>query len=369
MTFTSCTVNESAVSKKDRETQLGILANILSLFVVMSSVVFELDSPARAICGLPPNFFGNEENDSHYFVLGTSNCFSDSRICIIEYQEESNNVFPLKSWNFPEEVLSLSTPLESEKPLFSVVFSSFSELYEIVEREHKLLISLSTSYSQILWPADKRGEGCVAVLEKSIFALDLKDGRDGESFLLFQYNDRKINCMSLDPFHSSNCLCGTNNGLSLIDLRSGKDQIHYSFSSGGVNPVRCVDFSPANPGRFLATGLDGIIRVYDTRMNLEISKSSFLAHGHTVHKALFNPFHDNLVISGSSDQSLRLWDLSTKGDQVPIQSTNDFQDSVANVCWSNTSPWIFAGLSYNGKVIVDTVLDEKKMSILLEEDI
>lgn len=333
------------------------------------SAVFELDSPSRAICPLPQKLGSSEEAESHPFLLGTSNCLGGNKVCVIEYQEDSNNVIPLKSWTFPDEVLALNTPTQTEKSLFSAAFSFSCGIYEIVDDELKTLVSLNTPYNQILWPADKRGEECIGALEEAIFSLKLEEGRAGDSSLLFKYDDKKISCLSLDPFHSFSCLCGTNTGISFVDLRSGKEQFFYDFFRYGINPIICLDFSPATPGRFLAAGADGIIRVYDIRMHSACESSHFFAHGHTIHKCLFNPFHDKLVMSCSSDQSLRLWDLSKKVDQAPIQSINEFQDSVVNQCWSDTSPWIFAGLSYSGKVIIDNVVNEKKMSILLEEDI
>lgn len=337
---------------------------------MMSSAVFELESSACAICPFSSIRLGSEEHDSHSFLVGTSNCFGDNKISIIIFQEDSNSIVSFKSWKISNEVRSLSAPLQSSKSFFSAIFSSSAAIFEIVDDERKLITSLDSPYFDILWPNDKHNRECVATEKQSIVSINLDDGRCGSESLLYRFFDRRISCVSLDPFHLFSCLCGTNNGLSLIDFRSGKEELLFNFISHGLNSLECVNHSPVSPGRFLTSGKDGIIRVYDNRMNSVCCVSSlFSAHGHTVHKCLFNPFYDMLLISCSSDQSVRLWDLSKKVEQTLIQSTSEFQDSVVNLCWSDTSPWIYAGLSFNGKVVLDTVMKEKKMAILLEEDI
>jgi hypothetical protein len=51
-----------------------------------------------------------------------------------------------------------------------------------------------------------------------------------------------------------------------------------------------------------------------------------------------------------------------------IATLTDFGDSVGSCCWSlaNESPWVFAAVSWNGKVLVDTVSQQIVQNILLD---
>lgn len=74
--------------------------------------------------------------------------------------------------------------------------------------------------------------------------------------------------------------------------------------------------------------------------------------------------------SGGTDSTVNLWFASTTSDELtsgsvvasPTQkldpvlfSFNDYEDSVYGLAWSSREPWIFASLSYDGRVVVESV--------------
>eukprot|EP00997_Jenningsia_sp_PLL12_P010833 NODE_8204_length_420_cov_27.345013_g7336_i0.p3 GENE.NODE_8204_length_420_cov_27.345013_g7336_i0~~NODE_8204_length_420_cov_27.345013_g7336_i0.p3 ORF type:complete len:113 (+),score=39.10 NODE_8204_length_420_cov_27.345013_g7336_i0:27-341(+) len=91
----------------------------------------------------------------------------------------------------------------------------------------------------------------------------------------------------------------------------------------------------------------------------------------------FNPFHDQLALTCSTDTTVKLWNLADvssaahnpamapRPPEGPIVCLSDHEDSVYGAAWSSCSPWVFASLSYNGKVLAHLVSDEVKYSILL----
>lgn len=109
----------------------------------------------------------------------------------------------------------------------------------------------------------------------------------------------------------------------------------------------------------------------------------------------YNALHDQLVLTGSSDCSVRLWSVASvssvpqdelKGDSTArfggvhqhasrdpslcrsdrlLHSFEEHEESVYSVCWSPNDAWVFASLSYNGRVAVHHVPSAEKYRILL----
>lgn len=335
----------------------------------MSSAVFELDSSACSICPFYRKAVEDSENDKHSFLVGTAGIVGDNKIYVLEYEEESNSLSSLWSWSHSDKIKYLSSSSWKEGCLFAAIFNSSYEVYQVTGEQRDTIFTVHKSCHQILWDAEDRDKFFV-VSSKKISSVAL-EGSGGDSISEREICSDDIVYASIDPFHSTNCLCVDGKKISVIDFRAPEPVLSMS-PMHGFGLITTIEHSSVTPGRFLTTGTDGVIKVYDIRMNSGYSLDCmyhFQAHDHSIHKALFNPFHDELLISCSSDQSLRLWELKQRAEHSPIQSVNEFHDTVLDLCWSDNGPWVFAGVSYNGKVIVDTVLNEKKMAILLEENV
>ncbi len=114
----------------------------------------------------------------------------------------------------------------------------------------------------------------------------------------------------------------------------------------------------------------------------------------------FNPFHDQLLLSGSSDCRADIWRISSVssapllelGDDdedegagaggdgasagarqaeprlAPDQAIRvhtDHEESVTAVAWSVCDAWVYASLSYTGRVAVAMVPSKEKYQVLL----
>jgi WD40 repeat protein len=110
----------------------------------------------------------------------------------------------------------------------------------------------------------------------------------------------------------------------------------------------------------------------------------------------FNAFHDQLVLSGGSDGRVNLWRASSVssapllelGDEeifaaeqvqgsghrkaepklapdTAIRSHEEHEDSVYAACWSASTAWVYASLSYQGRLLVAQVPSADKYRILL----
>ena len=100
----------------------------------------------------------------------------------------------------------------------------------------------------------------------------------------------------------------------------------------------------------------------------------------------FNPSHDQLLLTSGSDCQVNLESVvSTSSvpfynqksipllDEEPECKTQDglvetfeqHEDSVYAVQWSAADPWLFASLSYDGRLLVNFVPKDQKYKIIL----
>jgi WD40 repeat protein len=130
-----------------------------------------------------------------------------------------------------------------------------------------------------------------------------------------------------------------------------------------------------------SSGKDAKIRIWDTRTSQCLKELS--DHSHWIWTVEFNKFHDQLLISCSSDCQVNLQSvISTSSAHVtrdedvneasPERKIEDglvgiydmHEDSVYSIAWSNGDPWIFASLSFDGVVSVNLVPQDHKYAIM-----
>jgi WD40 repeat protein len=185
--------------------------------------------------------------------------------------------------------------------------------------------------------------------------------------------------------------------------------------------------------------MDSVMKFWDLRMHLSnsLDSPSFQppllktvrgGHSHWMTRATYNPFHDQLVLSGGSDGIANLWRISSCSS-APLLELNDededdgetsrdsegddevtgnekrtenrhstpevdggelkfdagnkspttnsayshdirvtrfeCSDVTADIAWSTTDPWVYATLSHDGAVVVHHVPSKEKYKILL----
>ncbi len=111
----------------------------------------------------------------------------------------------------------------------------------------------------------------------------------------------------------------------------------------------------------------------------------------------FNPFHDQLLLSGGSDCRVGLWRASSVSSapllelgeeegggeggggeggasrageprfatDCAIKTHTDHEESVAGVAWSLAGAWVYASISYTGRVALAQVPPAEKYRVLL----
>lgn len=199
----------------------------------------------------------------------------------------------------------------------------------------------------------------------------------------------------------SNCsiiAAALGNNVYARDIRCKTSSFAFSLSAHSQQ-VRDVDFNP-NAQYYMATcGDDCEYKFWDVRKP-NIPAITMANHSHWVWSIRYNQFHDQLVLTCSSDSRVNLIrinslasqpfgqlndpDESDTGDTIdqntekstnPSQAVNrledelicsfeEHEDSVYAAEWSASDPWIFASLSYDGRLVINKVPKKEKFSLL-----
>ncbi|GBG74226.1 hypothetical protein CBR_g17938 [Chara braunii] len=182
-----------------------------------------------------------------------------------------------------------------------------------------------------------------------------------------------------DPHDVNMLATASDTSVNLWDLRVMKqvqalDQIH-------AMQVRDIDYNPKKQYTMMTTGDDSRIRFWDLR-STGMPLRELPGHSHWTWRARYNPFYDELVLSAGTDTVVNLWSVpsiaASKGTEKEGEKPNpespsspfgsprgpldgiaqaytEHEDSVYGIAWSAKDPWVFASLSYDGRVVVDVV--------------
>eukprot|EP00897_Mesotaenium_endlicherianum_P007860 jgi/Mesen1/7101/ME000369S06423 len=101
----------------------------------------------------------------------------------------------------------------------------------------------------------------------------------------------------------------------------------------------------------VTAGDDGRVRFWDMR-NTASFTAELAAHSYWAWRARVSPFKERLVLVAASARSPA---PQRADDDHLLQAYTEHEDSVYSVAWSARDPWVFASLSYDGRVIVDTI--------------
>lgn len=219
---------------------------------------------------------------------------------------------------------------------------------------------------------------------------------------------------SWDPHSPNSAAAVCDSYLYTLDTRSMSIGTKVYAHKG---TTRGVDYNPNKPHAVITSGDDRRVRFWDTR-NMKQPVKTLLGHEHWVWTAKYNPFHDQLVLSGGADNNVNLWrvascssspwlgggidDDSEKDENserrslmsersgkegaltdqtsetgasedsqsmdppdVLIKALNQHTDTVYSVAWSPADAWVYCSMSLDGRVYLNHVPAAEKYKLLL----
>eukprot|EP00747_Dinoflagellata_sp_TGD_P169028 gnl/TRDRNA2_/TRDRNA2_196864_c0_seq1.p1 gnl/TRDRNA2_/TRDRNA2_196864_c0~~gnl/TRDRNA2_/TRDRNA2_196864_c0_seq1.p1 ORF type:complete len:414 (+),score=72.24 gnl/TRDRNA2_/TRDRNA2_196864_c0_seq1:56-1243(+) len=255
------------------------------------------------------------------------------------------------------------------------------------------------SVKSILW--DPHNEGNIVVADTEALHIFQGSGSGGNSAartfsrLLTLNVGQRCSGACMDPHHPQQVSTVDDAHLKTWDLRSQK----LAFKKDGVHlfGARDVDYNPNAPYQVVTAGEDSTLRFWDLRQLSSCRATLKGGHHHWVARARFNCHHDQLVLSCGTDSAVCLWRAlsvasaplggsgagggageaaNTSGGGAAAGNTTapkdglvkrfeEHEDSVYSCCWSAADAWVFASVSFDGKLVVGRVPDEEKYRILL----
>ncbi|XP_033226535.1 EARP-interacting protein homolog [Belonocnema kinseyi] len=370
-------------------------------------VIYGLEFQARALSAQ------TAETDVVRFLVGTQSLtFSNNQVHLVELNEETGSLktqfyqHPIgEIWSLqassmdPDKFITCYNTLNDEGVCqmkgalwkLPMIGESTNEILKL----EKLSDIDTTPYGNDLkiiayHPSD--GTKAVSVVDNNFILWDLRNDNPQVVTVgtLSGKGQPRFTTGKWNPHNGCNQFVTLNeNNVRGWDLRNPSES-SWSIPNAHSQIVRDLDFN-ANRQYFLSTcGDDGYLKFWDIRMTIEPVLSR-IEHSHWVWNVRINRFHDQLVLTSSSDSRVILCSIASISsepfghvvptDEESIQAVEsstkekledgvvgrfeEHEDSVYAVEWSSADPWTFASLSYDGRLVLNKVPRKYKYQILL----
>ncbi|KAJ3366526.1 Protein tssc1 [Allomyces javanicus] len=373
------------------------------------------------------------EEERSLFLIGTLGLASENELHLIEYCEDRPDTVAHVEFRHSHEIHAIaSCPNRDAK---HVIATSYNV---VGERSHRMRSTLWRMDSRVI---DNLGgnQGAVNLDLEPIVTLDDKFskfgiaevqfdpsgnttklvGRDRDHLAIYSLTESLTSAMlgatvalphpehdpassgptgtssslSWNPHAPSQIAVAHDQHVSVIDVRAGS--VATTFRTHDVQ-CRSVDWNPNKPHQLATGGDDCAVRYWDPRHAARPVLDDPGRHTHWVTHVQYNRFHDQLVLSASTDHAVHLTSVSSisslplgvmsdaseaedeaaasSGSPPPLRAKLDdgllmtydqHEDSVYGLAWSAANPWVFCSASYDGRVLVNTVPNAIKYKIIL----
>uniref|UniRef100_A0A914CAW4 EIPR1-like beta-propeller domain-containing protein n=1 Tax=Acrobeloides nanus TaxID=290746 RepID=A0A914CAW4_9BILA len=344
--------------------------------VMILTINVSLYVHARCISNLPA-----EENNT-VFLVGTYTLKEEGQIYLLEADDNWTHISGKPFLFHDGEVLHLSG-----HPKMANIFSTCSLLWAGGKlkpiagiwqlNDEKSSISCLSSFdvsektAKILefhW--HNSGDQAVVLYDHSISICDVSDSHNMKNAATKKLDVRRLNNITWNPHGSGTNLCLAADS-NILELDSRTLSSSFTITNAHAHNVLYLDYNPLVPYRLASAGEDGRVCLWDTRKTTA-PFYVFHDHSHWVWNVKHNPIHDQLMLSCSSDGRVFLSHLITNKDpdiENPIKSVEkelvvECDDSVYSFAWAANDPFIFAALSYDGRVTIAKIKRDLKYKIL-----
>ncbi|KAF5747222.1 WD repeat-containing protein DWA2-like [Tripterygium wilfordii] len=321
------------------------------------------------------------DTDHTSFIAGTLSLREENEVHLIRLSSGGTELICEGLFSHPNEIWDLaSCPFDQR--IFSTVFSTgesygaaiwqIPELYgQLNSPQLERIASLDEHVGKInciLWWPSGRHDKLISIDEENIVVWGL-DCSKRSAQVQSKESAGLLHSLSggaWDP-HDVNAVATTcESMIQFWDLRTMNKT--NSIERGHV---RNIDYN-AKKEHILVTAEDESgIHIWDLR-TLKAPVQELPGHTHWTWAVSCNPEYDGMILSAGTDSTVNLWLASSFSSsneltsESPAESTmqkmdpllnsySDYEDSVYGLAWSSREPWIFASLSYDGRVVVESV--------------
>ncbi|XP_002154835.2 EARP-interacting protein homolog [Hydra vulgaris] len=368
------------------------------------AVIYGVEFQARSLC---PQ---HGDTDAVRFLVGTQSLKRKNQVHLIEFDEETNlinknivtheagEIWDINSNPLNKNVISTCynvsldnkiqtkaslwqiPPLDDMGPVHSNSMLETSQYYSL---QH--ICDLDAGHGhvrKVLWNLAGDCNKLVTISEHHIDIWDnntvqLTNSISLEGKVQLQYSNGRFS-----PHHSgSQIAAAIDTTVKGYDLRSMS--VAFTIEDAHSQTVRDMDFNPNKQYYLVSCSDDCKVKFWDTR-NTHSPLMIRTDHSHWIWSVRYNNFHDQLVLTSSSDSRVILSNIASlssepyghiddednseskepDSDRI-INIYDEHEDSVYAVEWSVADPWTFASLSYDGRLVINKVPRVEKYKILL----
>jgi len=358
--------------------------------------VYFCRQPARCVAPVPGGDTG-----WHRFAVGTLALKEPNGIHIVDFSEDTSEVVCKCVLPHEDEVWMLNvSPADAGNILTYTSGQAKPALrlwrtndQDTQEPTLQLMSSLAEDDTQLmavksmLWDPHHEGNIVVADTEAiHVFQATASSNRLSRQLML-QVGQR-CSGACIDPHHPQQVSTVDDTHLKTWDLRASRTA--FQRDNAHLFGVRDVDYNPNVPYQVLTTGEDAALRFWDLRHLQRCLRTLTTGHHHWVMRAKFNGHHDQLVLSCGTDSFVCLWratsvasaplgtgfrggnesaasasgNAPTRPPDGLVKRFEEHEDACYGCCWSAADAWVFASVSYDGKLAINRVPSEEKYRIL-----
>ncbi|KAL2499264.1 Transducin/WD40 repeat-like superfamily protein [Abeliophyllum distichum] len=319
------------------------------------------------------------DTDHTSFLTGTLSLKEENEVHLIRLSSGGTELICEGLFSHPNEIWDLaSCPFDQR--IFSTVFSSgesygaaiwqIPELYgQLNSPQLERIASLDAHSSKIkcvLWWPTGRHDKLVSIDEQNLFLWSI-DTSKKTAQVQSQQSAGMLHYLSGGAWdaHDVNAVALTcESSVQLWDLRTMKTTNSIQHAH-----VRNVDYDTKNKYMLVTAEDESGIHIWDLRKP-KFPVSELPGHSHWTWTVKCNPEYEGLILSAGTDSAVNLWLVPPSSDDSALDSLlesptrrvdpllhsyTDYEDSVYDLAWSSREPWIFASLSYDGRVVVESI--------------
>lgn len=350
--------------------------------------MYGIDLQTRCLVGVPA------EQDRTYFLVGTLSLRQENQLCVLEVDDDwlqiSKRAFAHPSgeiWHVASSPIDPNIAATCHS-IYNGGLKAGASLWQI-DYSNGALSSLATSSSADIsgrcaaFEFHPEGKKAAIAADKSLYFVDLENSMKIINCATME-SKSNVRAVSWNPHSGGNVAAVVYDSLVKgLDARTLNDG--FVIENANVPNVRNLDFNPNVQYTLATCGDDCKVALWDTRKPDEPLKT-LEDHSHWVWSVKFNPIHDQLILSAGSDariflnsvssvssEAVQPFDLSAEDAEVithkklgdeRLEKVEEHEESVYACAWAGNDPWVFASLSYDGRLIVSRVKRHHKYAIL-----
>jgi periodic tryptophan protein 1 len=181
--------------------------------------------------------------------------------------------------------------------------------------------------------------------DKSIKLWDLETGKAVQSY---EHHTDKVVALAWHPTETTVFLSGgydQGGRVCVLDSRAPGQVQSWLLGSD----VECLAWDPFHPERFFVSTENGLVRCYDARNYSQDPLFTIHAHDAAVSALAINPFVEGLLITGSGDKTVKIWDI--RNGQCKCLASKELEvGKVFTAEFCVDSPFVLAVSGSKGKL-------------------